>query len=140
VSPAAIECARANAAAFGATLEIELGDGIAVLDAATRDGDRRFDLLVSNPPYVRVEESTELAPEVREHEPHPALFAPAGDGDYWVREILARARAWLTPGGRVLIELGCGQAERAASLARAHGFEPRVHRDLAGIQRVLEAW
>ena len=69
-----------------------------------------------------------------------ARFAPDGEPDHWVREILGRARGWLSPGGVVLIELGRGQAERAASYAAERGFESRLHRDLAGIPRVLEAW
>lgn len=137
VSPAAILCARANAEALGAELEIVEGEGLALLDDRIARGER-FDLVVSNPPYVRVEERAALAPEVREHEPALALFAPAGDPDHFVRALVQRARGLLAPDGAMLVELGLGQSPRALELAREQGLRARVMRDLAGIERVLE--
>jgi len=130
VSVAATLCARANADALGATIEIVEGDGLAALDAASE----RFDLLVSNPPYVGTDERSSLAPEVVEHEPAIALFAPEGDPDFWVRSLLDRARG----AGKLLVELGHRQAPGALALARERDLTARTHRDLAGIERVLE--
>jgi release factor glutamine methyltransferase len=128
-SPEALAFARANAEALGATVRFVEEDFLEALD---REGDR-FDLLVCNPPYVDPKDRATLAPEVAEHEPAAALFAPAGDPDFFVRTLLERARAWLAPGGTLLVELGAGQAERL------RGSRARFHRDLAGIERVLEA-
>jgi release factor glutamine methyltransferase len=85
-----------------------------------------------------LEDKSSLAPEVVEYEPALALFAPGGDPDYWVQTLLEHARAWLDPRGRLLVELGLGQAPRVTALAREHGWETRLHRDLAGVERVLE--
>jgi release factor glutamine methyltransferase len=127
-SAEALACARANAEALGAKIRFEEGDFLEVLD---RGGDR-FDLLVCNPPYVDPKDRATLAPEVLEHEPAAALFAPEGDPDYWVRTLIERSPAWLAPKGALLVELALGQAERL----RASGA--RFHRDLAGTERVLE--
>jgi release factor glutamine methyltransferase len=133
-SGAAVLCARENALGLAATLEVVEGDGLATLAEAGR-----FDLVVSNPPYVAREERASLAPEVREHEPEIALFAPAGDTDFWVRTLLERARDWLAPGGALLVELGLGQAARVRPIAERLGWKVAFHRDLAGIERLLEA-
>jgi release factor glutamine methyltransferase len=134
-SGAAVLCARENARALGAEIEIVEGDAFEVLDQAGV----RFEVVLSNPPYVPPEERSSLAPEVAEHEPPEALFAPPGDPDFWVRTLLERSRAWLEPGGVLLVELGAGQAVRARALADGLGWKTRLHRDLAGIDRVLEA-
>jgi len=136
VSSAAVLCARANADALGAAVEIVEGEGLVTLERAARE--RRFDLVVSNPPYVGTDERASLAPEVAEHEPAIALFAPEGDPDYWVRSLLERAREILVPGGKLLVELGHRQAGRALALAGERGLPARTHRDLGGIERVLE--
>lgn len=138
VSPAAILCARANADLLGARLEIVEGDGLLRLEERVARGER-FELLVSNPPYVRPDERATLAPEVREHEPEVALFAPAADPDHWVRALVALAPRALAVGGTLLVELGADQSARALELARAHGLRACTRRDLAGVERMLEA-
>jgi release factor glutamine methyltransferase len=138
VSAAALACAHENALALAADVELVEGDAFAALAAAcARDG--AFDVVVSNPPYVRAEQAGELEPEVREHEPDLALFAPAGDPDHWVRRLCEAAPRSLCEGGALLVELGLGQAPRAVDLARAAGLEPELEKDLAGVERVLVA-
>jgi release factor glutamine methyltransferase len=137
ISPAAVLCARANAEALGASIELVEGEGFTQLDRRVASGER-FDLVVSNPPYVRADERASLAPEVREHEPALALFAPPGNPDHFVRELSRRARGMLAPGGVLLIELGAGQAVRVLELARTLELRASTLRDLAGIERVLE--
>lgn len=140
VSAAALAIARENALTLGATtVTFEEGDGIEVLARAVAREKRGFDLVVSNPPYIGESERSTLEPEVREHEPQIALFAPDGDPDHWVKRLLARGRALLAPHGRLLVELGAGQGPRARELAARHGFAVVLHRDLAGIERTLEA-
>ena len=141
-SAEALEVARANAGRLGAEeVAFELAEApeelsperlVAVLGGAPN-------LVLSNPPYVRPDEREGLAPEVRDHEPALALFAPEGDPDHWVRRLAGFAAGALAPGGALLCELGADQGERALELARAAGLEPRLHRDLAGVARVLEA-
>jgi len=133
VSERALEVARANAARLGGDVRFVLGDG---LELARSLGP--FELVVANPPYVDPAARASLAPEVLEHEPSEALFAPAGDPDFWARELALGSRAWLVPGGRLFVELGFDQGGRVLALARAAGLVARTHRDLAGIERVLE--
>jgi release factor glutamine methyltransferase len=139
VSPFAVERARSNARDLGALVDVREGDAIPELCAIAAQSGARFDLIVSNPPYVTRDEAGVLAPEVREHEPELALFAPDGDPDHWVRALLDAAKDVLSPSGTLLVELGASQAARALVLARERGWQARTHRDLAGIERVLEA-
>ena len=96
--------------------------------------DGRFDLIVSNPPYIDAATVATLAPEVRQHEPHMAL-TPGGDGLDAYRAIAAGWRDRLEPGGRMLLEIGHDQGRSAADL-----FAPaRVDllHDIDGRPRVL---
>lgn len=126
VSAPALAIARANAESLGAEVEFVEGNGLAPF------GERRFDLVVSNPPYIDRAREGELEPEVREYEPPEALFAPKGDPDHWAKGLLAAAPRLLEPGGLLLVELGFDQAARLA------GPEITIHEDLAGVPRVLE--
>lgn len=138
VSAEALAYARRNAERLGATVEWREGEGGRVLDAEVRAAQRGFDLLVSNPPYVRRSVRAELAPEVREHEPELALFVPDEDPDRFASGIASRANRWLAPGGIALVELGHDQGPRVLAHAQSLGLVARVHRDLERIERVLE--
>ncbi|MBL8862589.1 MAG: peptide chain release factor N(5)-glutamine methyltransferase [Planctomycetes bacterium] len=117
-------------------VELALGDGVALLLERARE--RPFDLVVANPPYVTRAEEADLAPEVRDHEPASALFAPAGDPDHHLARLLDLVPRVLAPGGTLLVELGHRQGPRARGLAHSRGLEARIGRDFAGIERVLE--
>ncbi|MEM6479072.1 MAG: peptide chain release factor N(5)-glutamine methyltransferase [Pseudomonadota bacterium] len=98
----------------------------------------RFDLIVSNPPYIALAEMDTLAPELA-HEPALALTDGA-DGLSAYRAIFAGARAHLNPGGRVIVEFGAGQAQSVAEIARENGWgAPAFRADLDGRERVLIA-
>ncbi len=94
------------------------------------------DLVLSNPPYVAEEEWLALPVSVR-HEPRLALNGGT-DGLNVIRRLVAAAPRVLRPGGTLLVEIGAAQGEAAAALARSSGAQVRVHRDLAGRDRVLE--
>lgn len=146
LSAAALAFAYQNAEALAPDEAIEFleGDALRLLrdraEGARRDPSLRFELIVSNPPYVTPEEAPGLEPEVRDHEPGEALFAPKGDPDYWVRELLGLAERLLTPDGRLLIELGCEQGPRMSALLKQAKLDGQVHDDLEGLPRVLEVW
>lgn len=103
----------------------------------------RFDLIVSNPPYIAGREIAGLAPEVAAHEPRGALTPagdPGGDGLGAYRRIAAEAGPLLAPGGRLLLELGRGQAPAVAEILAAEGFAPGPPiTDLDGTERALRA-
>jgi release factor glutamine methyltransferase len=130
LAPRALDYAWRNAERFGVAVEFHLGDGLAPLAG-------RFDLIVSNPPYVDPAERAALAPEVREHEPPEALFAPSGDPDHWARRLVEEGRERLGAQGWLLIELGQGQARRLAPWLPP-ALPWRFHRDLERVERVLE--
>ncbi|WP_171234420.1 peptide chain release factor N(5)-glutamine methyltransferase [Ruegeria sp. HKCCA6837] len=101
--------------------------------------DGQFDLIVSNPPYVSVEEMADLSPEVKEHEPRMAL-TDEGDGLGAYRRIAASAPDFLLPGGRILVEIGPTQAKKVGALFDAAGLvDVRVIPDLDGRDRVVGA-
>ena len=98
-----------------------------------------FDLIVSNPPYVRSGEIDELSPEVRLHDPRLALDGGV-DGLLSLREIAADLPRLLTPGGVVVLEVGLGQAREAAALLAAVGLEGAgTLRDAGGRERAMAA-
>ncbi|WP_284162843.1 peptide chain release factor N(5)-glutamine methyltransferase [Frigidibacter sp. SD6-1] len=99
----------------------------------------RFDLIVSNPPYIAADEMEALAPEVRDWEPHLAL-TPGGDGLGAYRAIAAGAGARLMAGGRLLLEIGPAQGQAVAALLAAQGFESAaILPDLDGRDRIVTA-
>ena len=97
-----------------------------------------FDLIVSNPPYISSAEIPGLAPEVRDHDPLIALDGGT-DGLEAYRLIASDALRLLMPRGRLVVELGQGQADSVSSIMRAAGLtiETPIRRDLAGINRAL---
>lgn len=99
----------------------------------------RFDLIVSNPPYIPDADIAGLAPEVAAHDPHLAL-AGGADGLACYRAIIAAAPGFLVPDGRLILEIGQGQEEPVSGLLRQAGFVAIAQqRDLAGIIRVISA-
>jgi release factor glutamine methyltransferase len=134
VSPDAVAVARLNVERLGAAFGVHVVEGD--LDAPIA-ADERFDLIVSNPPYVADPELTTLQPEIREHEPRVALSG-GKDGLDSYRRIAPLAARRLAPGGVVALEVGAGQAGDVARLLAEHGIggiEPK--RDLGGIERVV---
>jgi release factor glutamine methyltransferase len=99
----------------------------------------RFDLIVSNPPYIAGDEMAGLAPEVREWEPRMAL-TPGGDGLDAYRAIAAGAGARLMAGGRLLLEIGPTQGAAVIALLAAQRFEKlAILPDLDGRDRIVMA-
>lgn len=97
----------------------------------------RFDIIVSNPPYIVTDVLAGLEPEVRDHEPALALDGGA-DGLDAYREIMADLPRLLVPGGLFAVEIGYDQADAVSALARqADLVDVEVHQDLAGQNRVV---
>jgi release factor glutamine methyltransferase len=98
-----------------------------------------FDLIVSNPPYIRSGDINALAPEVRDFDPRAALDG-GPDGLDCFRAIAAAVPALLAPDGVLVVELGAGQAPAVAALFAAAGLAPWPPRtDLHGVARALPA-
>jgi release factor glutamine methyltransferase len=132
VSSAALAVARANAKAHGCDAHMSFAEGAWY---AAVPG-QRFDLVVSNPPYVAAADAHLEEGDLR-FEPRLALTDGSADGLDSIRAIVSGARAHLAPGGWLLFEHGFDQADAAARLLADAGFAQRLSiPDLAGIPRV----
>jgi release factor glutamine methyltransferase len=128
-STAALAIARRNADILNARIEFLTSDWFAALDG------RRFDLIVSNPPYVAATDPHLARGDVR-FEPLTALAA-GHDGLDDLHRLIRAACDHLTPGGALLLEHGYDQADAVVELLRQHGFEQTCTlRDLGGLNRV----
>lgn len=132
IAAGALEAARANAKNAG----LDERFGAAISDwFSTVDG--RFDLIVSNPPYIPAGEIAGLAREVRDHDPQRALDG-GEDGLDAYRIIAAGAAAHLGEGGVVAVEFGLGQGDAVAGIFAAQGFAfAGSARDLGGLDRAI---
>lgn len=137
VSVAALEVAKANGQRCGLAERVEwhCGDLFAPLR-----GTEPFDLVAANPPYVRRGDLAQLAPEVRDYEPHLALDG-GEDGLAYYRRIAQEAADFIRPGGYLLLEVGEGQSAAVEGLlARsARLTEVQIRPDLNQIPRVVVA-
>jgi release factor glutamine methyltransferase len=132
ISPAALDCARENAAAQRARASFIACDYGAAIEPP-------IDVLVSNPPYIPRREIAALEPEVRAFDPRLALDG-GPDGLDGYRAIAADARRLLAPDGILVVELGFGQAAAVSSLFTAAGLASGAPRhDLSGVPRALVA-
>ncbi len=130
----ALEVAKKNREALGLTERATLqhGDWFSTVEG-------KFDLIVSNPPYITDDAFDALDPEVKDHEPRIAL-TPGGDGLSAYRIIASDAARHMTSGGRLLVEIGFDQGPAVSSLFDAAGFSQiRILPDLNGKDRVVAA-
>jgi release factor glutamine methyltransferase len=129
ISAAAARVAAGNCARLGARVDF------VVCDLLSGIANRSMDLIVSNPPYVPLADKHGLQREVRDWEPHVALFAGESGCELY-QGIAADAPRVLRPGGWLVMELGFGSVNRVSALLEGWN-EVRVEPDLAGIPRVI---
>jgi release factor glutamine methyltransferase len=129
LSPDALSLAAENIERTG------LGDRVELREGHLVDGvEGPFDLIVSNPPYVRADELSTLQPEVRDWEPEVALV-----GEGLTEAIAAAARPLLRPGGGLVLEVAENSAQRVAAELRRLGYgDVGITLDLSGRDRVVE--
>jgi release factor glutamine methyltransferase len=136
LSQEALEVARQNASRHGVTDRIEwiAGDGFGALRVG-----QRFDLVVSNPPYIPTAEIATLEPEVRDHDPRMALDGgPDGLSSY--RSIAMEGPGVMKPGGALMLELGDGQDQAVRALLESENWiVERVEPDYTARLRILTA-
>ncbi|HEV2223428.1 MAG TPA: peptide chain release factor N(5)-glutamine methyltransferase [Candidatus Acidoferrales bacterium] len=138
ISTAALAVAARNAARHNMAERVRLIE-CNLLDAFA-SGRGTFDMIVSNPPYVARADEAQLQREVREHEPHEALFWGVTGSEIYA-PLVNQAAGLLKPGGLLVIEIGYGALDRVRSLfdASASWREIHVANDLADIPRVISA-
>lgn len=130
VSAAAAEVARANALSAGVKVRVLTGDMFAPV------AEEKFDVIVSNPPYIPTADIRALDEKVRAFEPVSALDGGADGLDFY-RVIAAEAGAHLTEGGVLLLEFGEGQADALKEMFAEYATE--VYTDMQGAERILRA-
>lgn len=144
ISDAALAIARQNAERLLITEAVDFtllrSDMFSALAERTEDEQmKRYDVIVSNPPYIPSAVVDELEPEVRDYEPRIALDGTA-DGLRFYRTLAAESVHYLKPGGRIYLEIGYDQGESVPALLEAAGFRDiTVIRDFGGNDRVVAA-
>lgn len=131
VSEKALQLAGRNAQRLG------IGQAVFAESNLFEKVDGKFEVIVSNPPYIKSAEIEGLMPEVRDHEPHGALDGGA-DGLFFYRKITAEAREHLPGGGMLFYEIGFDQGAAVKDILEENGFqEIQIVKDFAGLDRVV---
>lgn len=130
ISEAALEVAKENFKQFNAAVETRLID-------LYGDLSEKFDIIVSNPPYIKTEEIDTLDKEVKDYEPHIALDG-GEDGLDFYRRICEGAKQRLSEHGKLFLEAGYGEAEEIKKMLE-NDFNVEIIKDISGIDRIIKA-
>ena len=95
----------------------------------------KFDIIVSNPPYIAYNDKVTMEDNVLNYDPHLALFAEE-DGMYFYREIVENSKEYLKKDGMIFLEIGYDQREKILKLANENGFKAEVYKDINGRDRM----
>ena len=135
ISSEALEVARENAKINHLDIEFIQDD---ILNPAPTD--RKWDLIVSNPPYIPASEHSEMDKNVTDFEPHLALFVHDNDPLIFYRKIAEFGITHLSPGGKIFFETHQNLAHECKLLLEAHGFiNVEVRKDISGNDRIVRA-
>ena len=135
ISTGALTTAQANASALSVSSRIDFIKSN-LFDELTG---RTYDMIVTNPPYIKTSELANLPSEVRDHEPEVALDGGTDGFDFYNR-IVNEASSFLACGGTILAETGCDQGLQVKAAFEAAGFsEVSISKDLAGRDRIVRA-
>lgn len=133
-SPEALAVAKCNALHLGLEKQVQF-----LLQCWAEDVNDMFDVIISNPPYIRDSDIAGLEPEVSHYEPYMALSG-GEDGLHCYRELIPQLPRILHAEGVVVLEIGIGQAEAVSNLLHVHGLRVQaIPRDLYGTERCIIA-
>ena len=128
ISEEAIEVAKENAQSHDATIKFIKSD-------IFNNIDDKFDIIVSNPPYIDRKDKVTMQDNVLKYDPHLALFAEE-EGMYFYRKIIEQANDYLNENGVMFFEIGYDQKDKIIKLADMNGFSAEVYRDINGRDRM----
>ena len=128
ISEEAIEVAKENAQSHDATIKFIKSD-------IFNNIDDKFDIIVSNPPYIDRKDEVTMQDNVLKYDPHLALFAEE-EGMYFYRKIIEQANNYLNENGVIFFEIGYDQKDKIIKLADMNGFSAEVYRDINGRDRM----
>lgn len=137
ISHEALETAMRNAVLNGTDIRFIYGD---ILDNTFSLQPSSFNLIVSNPPYIRPSERSGMHQNVLEYEPHTALFVPEDDPLLFYRHIADFSLKHLRPGGSLFLEINESLGLETCALLGQKGFETELKKDLRGKDRMVMAW
>ena len=138
ISEKALNTAKKNAGELGISGQIEFIKSDLFNEIKQEIAGRKFDLLVTNPPYIRTDAIENLQREIRDHEPLIALDGGTDGLDFY-RRIASEAGDYLRPDACILMEIGYDQADAIIDLFAAAGLkDAKVFQDLTGLDRVAE--
>ena len=128
ISEQAIEVAKENAQSHDATIKFVKSD-------IFNDIDDKFDIIVSNPPYIDRKDEVTMQDNVLKYDPHLALFAEE-EGMYFYRKIIEQANDYLNENGVIFFEIGYDQKDKIIKLADLNGYSAEVYKDINGRDRM----
>ena len=138
LSTKALQIAKKNAIDNNVDIEFINSDLFESLNEGKDIGGKIYDIIVSNPPYIKTEEIYNLMSEVKDHEPMMALDGYE-DGLYFYREITKASVAYIKENGWLLYEIGYDQGEAVKAIMLDNGFDDiEIIKDLAGLDRVVK--
>lgn len=137
ISEGALNVARKNADALGATVQFSQLD---FLNEANWHLLPSFDVIISNPPYIKQSEEKDMAQHVLAFEPSLALFVPDNDALIFYRKIAAFGKSHLSPNGFVFVEINEALGAETKDLFAAEGYEVELRKDMQGKDRMIRAW
>lgn len=135
ISAEALAVAKKNAECNKAEVSFVIAD---ILREENPAGES-YDIIVSNPPYVREMEKVMMNRNVLDYEPHIALFVPDGDPLMFYRHIAEFASKHLRTGGKLYLEINEALGNETAALLEKQGYRPIIHKDSFGKDRMIEA-
>ena len=128
ISEEAIEVAKENAQSHDATIKFIKSD-------IFNNIDDKFDIIVSNPPYIDRKDEVTMQDNVLKYDPHLALFAEE-EGMYFYRKIIEQANDYLNENGVIFFEIGYDQKDKIIKLADMNGYSAEVYKDINGRDRI----
>ena len=128
ISEEAIEVAKENAQSHDATIKFIKSD-------IFNNIDNKFDIIVSNPPYIDRKDEVTMQDNVLNYDPHLALFAEE-EGMYFYRKIIEQANDYLNENGVIFFEIGYDQKDKIIKLADMNGYSAEVYKDINGRDRM----
>ena len=128
ISEEAIKVAKENAQSHDATIKLVKSD-------IFNNIDDKFDIIVSNPPYIDRKDEVTMKDNVLKYDPHLALFAEE-EGMYFYRKIIEQAKDYLNENGVMFFEIGYDQKDKIIKLADMNGYSAEVYRDINGRDRM----
>ncbi len=137
VSSFALQIAHKNVEQLKTTIQLKQID---FLNEATWNELETYDIIVSNPPYIKQSEDVDMQQNVLAHEPHIALFVPDNDALIFYKKIANFAKQHLTNDGIIYVEINEALGTETAVVFTDNGFQTKIINDMQGKERIIKAW